>query len=300
MNTIKLFSIALFALTFLCCANPSKPEQGGSAGSIFTDTTPASFEITQKDTMAGVTYKITDVRYQIDYIGPNPAVEITNYLVKYITTTKSCTNCEGHERSTAVEIRALDQPEKTLYTIQHDCDEVVLETDYYKTIKRGCCGAEDKLALFTYNNKQIIAGDGRIVSGNIPNSKIRLLAGYKSNFEDSLFHGTIYFSYNNGEQYEIKISSPPLSGEHCNPFSPEISIVTNNEKDNKVSDDYGYDLWSFDGLTDINKINGVTLRFNFDCEEAYKPAPIEIPLINGKPFGKAEKKQTVAFVMSRK
>lgn len=288
----------MLSLPLLCCDNPSQSDKTDTAASLYQDTAAASFEITKKDSLVGVEYRAVDVRYQVEYIAPKG--EIKHYLAKYITTTQSCTGCEGQARSMAVEIHSLEQPGQTICTIRHDCDEVILEADYYKTVKHGCCGAEDELALFDYDNKPIIEGDGKLVLGNIPNSKLKLWFAYKRNYEDTTSQGTIYLSYSSAERYEIKISTPPLPTDHCNPYTPEMTLRSTDPRDEKIEGRNEYDLWSLDGQTDISKIDHLTLKIAFECEKGYGPAPVEIPVIDGKPFGKAEKKQTVALEVARK
>lgn len=286
----------LLLFPLLYCTQPVSTDSNLPQSSLYKSTALSSFEVLKKDSLAGVTYRSVDQAYKVVYIAPEG--ETAYYLAKYTTETNGCTGCEGQERSISVELKTLEDTSNVVCSIRHACDEIFLESNYYKTVEHGCCGAEDELTLYDYNNKPIVAGDGKIVLGDIPNSGIKLWTGFKYSFQDSTLLGTVYVAYNSSERYEIRIKQVPVPEEFCNPYAPSLTIRSADARDVPVEGRPEYELWSLDGLDNTAKIDHLTLVLRFECEPSSKgPAPLEIPLVAGKPFGKADKVQTVELKM---
>ncbi|MCO5267489.1 MAG: cyclase family protein [Brumimicrobium sp.] len=154
-------------------------------------------------------------------------------------------------------------------TIEKDCDDLILDVYTYKTIVYGCCGSEDELAIYDYQNKLIIDGDEKILIGDIPNSDIKLFAPWKNFDKDPKIRGTLYFCYNNEDRYAVKIKNSLLTND-CSEFSPDILINTENSQDtyNKYINEY--QLWSLDKIENKNQINNLQLKIAFDCDKTTK------------------------------
>ena len=263
---------------------------------VYTDSTKSSF-ISSDSTSNGYTYKKIETAYKILFITPHPNSNLKHYVAKYITTTEASTNNEGQQRNIKIEIRPLDNPDKIEFTIQKDCDEIILNDDTYKTLNFGCCGAEDQIQLYDYDNKLIIEGDAKILIGEIPTSRIKIFVAYKNETRDSAFFGTLFYCYNSSDKYSIRIKGS-LPSEKCSPFTPNIYMATSSSEDkfNKESNEYSF--WSLNNAKNKNQINRLSLKIAFDCDNDLHLDTISIPIINGLPFGKNVKNQE--FVYRRK
>ncbi len=308
----RLLLLGVFVVQFYGCSDKAtqdkvsqdKPQQAGTtvpeikkdtSKNIYSDVGQSSFAIVSRDTDSGYDFKMVEVNYKIAFIDPKGNKDFNNYFAKYTTTTKSCTGCEEDERSIKVELNTFDNPKTTVVTLEQKCDELTLDAQTYKTVKYGCCGAEDQIGIYDYANKLIAEGDSKIVIGDIPNSSLKMYVGYKQETKDSTFLGTIFFSYNSMDRYSIRIKSNPLPEDLCNPYSPDMVIYSSNPKDEYNKEAHEYTFWSLDKLDDQSKINNLTLKVHFDCEASYKIDKIEIPIIKGKPNGKDDRNQIVTL-----
>lgn len=267
-----------------------------SSKNIYTNTGESSFTITSGDTSNdGYDYETVEVNYKTDYIALDGDRDFKHYFAKYTTTTKSCTACEQPERNIKVELNAFDDPKKTALTIQQDCDDLTLDAHTYKTAKYGCCGAEDHLAVYDYNNKLIIEGESEILVGDIPNSPVKIFVAYEVEQKDSTVLGTLYFCYNSSDRYAIVLKSDSLPASSCPRFVPDFSIDSRNTRDGFNPEKKEYTLWSLDAIKDKKQVNNLDLKIIYPCDYMSGNNVILIPIINGKPFGKDDRNQEITF-----
>jgi hypothetical protein len=180
-------------------------------------------------------------------------------------------------------------------TIERKCDDITFDVNTYKTTTYGCCGGQDKVEIYNYNNKQIIASDDKVIFAELPNSKISIYLGFQQELKDSTILGTLYYAYDSSDRYAIKIKSTPLPSDDCSPYAPELSIHSSSPKDKINKENNEYTLWSLDGAKDKNQINNLSLIVTFECEARLHIPKINIPIIHGLPFGKDEKNQEIVF-----
>lgn len=262
---------------------------------IYSDSDQSTFKITSGDSISGYDFQTVETNYKLVYIAPHNYNSLKHYFAKYTTISKTCTGCEGQERMIKVGLNSFDNPQKTELTIQQDCDELTLAPRTYKTAKFGCCGAEDQLAIYDYNNKLIIEGDSKILLGEIPNSRLNFYVAFKNEYLDSTYLGTLYFCYSSSDRYTIKIESKPLPSDSCSPFSPDILIHSANviDKFNKENNEYSF--WSLNHIKSKDQINDLTLKVAYWCDSELNLDTLKIPIINGKPFGKDDRNQIIKF-----
>ncbi|MDR2918839.1 MAG: hypothetical protein LBV72_05690 [Tannerella sp.] len=263
-----------------------------SANRLFQEKSTSSFEIIPGNKNMGFEYKTIDISYKHAFLLLPGQDSFNNYFARYTITTNTCTACEGQERNIKVLLRPFEDPEKTALTIDQNCDQLDLYFHNYQTIKYGCCGAENELEIFDYNNQSIIQADNQIIIGYAPNSEIKLYIGSQQAINDSLDISTLMISYNSTEKYIIRIKSKIELESHCSPFSPDIEIYEKGE--NILSETRNeYPLWSLNGINNKAQINDLVIRLKFDCDETVSNHIIDIPIIQGKPFGKENKEQDI-------
>lgn len=297
--SMRHFCIILFLTTLLiACNDKSNPDVGrtsdnvDSTKSLFVDNGVAEFRILDGENSA-YEYQITETNYSQAYLDVDG--DLKQYIAKYLTKTKTCTGCDGRERNIEIKLSLFDKPSETVRTINHRCDNIVLDAHTYKTITYGCCGGEDEIEIYDYESKQIIEGDSKIILGNIPNSNINLYIAYKQAQNDSTTLGTLFFSYSASDRYSVKIKSKPLPEEYCSLFTPDMSIQTSDEKDKFSDVSNEYTFWSLNNIRSQNDVNNLTIRITYDCESDANSKPIDIPIINGKPFGKDLRNQEIIY-----
>lgn len=263
-----------------------------SANQLFQEKGTSSFEIVPGNENMGFEYKTIDVSYKHAFILLPGQDNFKDYFARYTITTNTCTACEGQERNIKVLLRPFEDPEKTALTIDRNCDQLDLYFHNYQTTKYGCCGAENELEIFDYNNQSIIQADNQIIIGYAPNSEIKLYIGSQQAFNDSLRISTLMISYNSTEKYIIRIKSDIELESHCSPFSPDIEIYEKGK--NILSETRNeYPLWSLNGIKNKALINDLVIRLKFNCDETVSNHTIDIPIIQGKPFGKENKEQDI-------
>ncbi|HEV8513050.1 MAG TPA: hypothetical protein VGQ59_07220 [Cyclobacteriaceae bacterium] len=265
-----------------------------SSAGLYRDSSQASFKILEKKEGAGFRYESIVVDYKIEYLSLQK--ELRHYLAKYQTTTETWTGAMSQHRRIKVELRPLDQLEKIELQIDENCDEIKFLDDYYMTVIRGCCGGEDRIGLFDYKNKLIVAGSNKIVYGTIPRSPLCFYIGYTPNYPDSTSMGVLTFSYGSNDSFDIEIVGDSSLVKYCTDFTPEMTINSKSSKDKYDEQSGTYDLWSLSEIKSKNEINNITIRILPNCYVPGKILPvIEIPIINGKPFGKDDRNQEVSL-----
>ncbi|HWW41410.1 hypothetical protein [Pedobacter sp.] len=301
----RLPYITICTFTILGCSNIQNSDKNGNKGlsnpkvdsvkNVYADSGQSSFSILTGDSSTGgYDIKTVETTYKVVFIASHSDKNFKHYFAKYTTTSKTCTGCEEQQRNIHVELGAFDNPQKTAFIIDRDCDDLTLDGMTYKTVKYGCCGAEDKLQIFDYGNKSIIEGDSKIITGLIPNSSLKFYVAFKPDYKDTTTLGTLYYAYNSSDSYAIKIKSKLLSSEDCFIPSSNVIIYSANSHD-KLLENNEYEFWSLNNIKTEDLINNITLKFSCACYSDVSKDTLEIPIINGKPFGKDERQQVLTY-----
>ena len=239
-------------------------------------------------------YDIKSVDYKIIQIAPEG--EWTNYIVKQSSSTVTCDGQEGQKRTIVVEIKTVDPPNHNAYIIQHDCDEINLEHDYYETVVYGCCDAEPVHRIYDYKGNLIVEGNARIVTGSIPNNALKFFVSYTPSTEDTMVLGSIHLAYDADRKYQVQIMSPPLPPDMCSQYTPMISLVPANRRDSLEVIEDEYQLWDLEPIASVDEIRNIAIEVQYQCEIYFPVEPIIIPITNGKPFGEDSTLQHVTLV----
>lgn len=300
----RILHLTIIAVFFCACSNrqeqnkavisASSDSKNDTSNILYGDSGQSKFIITAGDANSGYDFQTVETNYKLSFIALSGGYsDLKHYFAKYTTISKTCTGCEGQERKIKVELHPFDNPKQTDLIIEKDCDDLTLDVHTYKTVKYGCCGAENELAIYDYQNKLIIEGDEKILLVNIPNSKINLFVAWKNYDKDTTIRGTLYFCYNSTDRYAVKIKNDVRS-DNCTDISPDILIHTANTHDTYNKYNNEYHLWSLDKIDNKNQINNIQLKIAFDCDNATSLDTLKIPIINGKPFGKNERVQMIS------
>ena len=297
-NMNKIFFIGiLVAIQTISFAQSTDEQQN------FVDKEAASFEIFQDKEVGEDFYlfEMVDVNYEVKDINLNETNNVSTLCIaKYITTSKYSTHTypdlEYMVRNIKVELRDFYNPQETILSIDKNCHKIELGEQDYRAIIYSCCAVPDYIKIFDYNHRPIIQVHNEIIRCSIPNSPIEIYIGH---YQDS-FLGTLHIAYNSDEKYEIKIKYPK---EKIIPHNiSSITIVPENDEPyysyhSGFKNETIYELESLDGIKNKNQINGfkIVLEYKhfFSREHSLDILPIEIPIINGKPFGKDIKIQEV-------
>lgn len=269
--------------------------KAGTSKIIYADSGQSTFIITTGDRNIGYDFQTVETNYRRVYIALHGWGSLKHYFAKYTTTSKTSAGLEGQDRTIKVDLHPFDNPNKTELTIEHSCDDLTLNVATYQTVKYGCCGAEDELAIYDYDKKLIIEGDSKILLGEIPNSPVRMFVAYKKEYKDSTTLGTLYYCYSSSDRYTIKIKPNALSCGSHSPFSPNIFIYSTNPDDKFSEDKNEYSFWSLNDIENKNQVNNLTLKIAYECDEHPNRDTIAIPIINGKPFGKDDRNQIIMY-----
>jgi hypothetical protein len=280
---------------YSCSTKDSNEKQVKLDDSNFHDKDFSSIELFPIDSFSGYKYKIKEINYNIVYLDfyGNKAAE--HFIAKETTTTEAHTAMEGQNRTMQIDLSPLNSPTKSKLTIKHNCDDIFLEFGNYKTVKYGCCGGEDEYELYDYNNNQILEGNEQIILIRLPKARITFYVSFKPEYRDTTILGRLHFSYNSSENYQIVIKSAPFPSEQCSPFSPQLFVKTNNKQDRYISSTNEYEIWSIENIKTKEDISGINLQIVFDCDPELKLDTINIPIINGKPFGNSTKIQELQY-----
>ena len=256
----------------------------------FSDESIANFYVLSFEDGKGYVYKTVEINYITVFIIPDGYKNLEHFIAKYTTTTKACTGCEEKERNIKVDIYSFDKPSKLVHTIDLNCDKLDLKTDTYQTTVYGCCGSENIYEIFDYKNNSIIQADNQIILGDIPNSKIKLYVGFKKVYNDTIL-GSLNFSYNGNEKFSIKVLTNyrELRNYHVH-FSPDIEILSDGH--NFIKSKNEYEFWYLNRISNKNSINNLIIRLTF-TDDKTGDYVIDIPIIDGKPFGKENTTQEI-------
>lgn len=299
---MKRALIILFtSFSFMSCKDnrqETKHSHPPEVQSIFTETAQSSFEILSKKSKNDFVYKTVESNFKPVSIQLEE-FDVQRYFAHIITTTEKWTGVEGQERNIRINIKAFDNPSKTIIEINKNCDDIDLQNHLYKTVKYGCCGHENHNEIFDYENNQIIEGDYKIVTGSIPNSDLKIYLGFTQETNDSTILGTLYYTIShprkNPERFAIKIKSKPSNVRKCETYWPKILLQTNKAIDKFDATENEYTLWSLDKIESESLINNLTIKFSVECTEKQDFKFLHIPIINGKLFGKDDKIQEMTL-----
>ncbi len=308
--TVKqVLLLALIGIMFVGCNSRTNVEsdksQSGNSfvsdtvkqkadNALFSDESMSRFQIFSGDEDTGYDYKTIEVNYKVVFIIPDGRKELEHYIAKYTATTKTCTGCEGRERNIKVEIYSFEKPSKPVLTIDKNCDQIDLSADTYQTTVYGCYQDEDSYEIFDYKQKSIIQADNQIISGNIPNSKIKFYVGFVKDNKDTLCLGTLNLSYVANDKYAVKIRTRKNAEDNYLPFSPDIKILSAGPKDKFSESNKEYTFWSLNNVSDKNSINNLIIRLTFlRGGKTDGNMVVDIPIEHGKPFGKGEATQEI-------
>jgi hypothetical protein len=280
--------IILMVMTFVC----SYSQQNQKTKSFFSNSGESSFTIIDRDSDSIYTYKIVETDYKLVYIALNDSSKLNYYFAKYTTTSESNTNSENENREIEIEVHPLDNPERIDFKLKESCDDIVLGTETFTTKEYACCGGEDKQSIYDYNKKLIIKGNEKIISGGVPNSRLKIYIAWENDDSDETTIGTLHYSYNSTDKYDIKVKGI-LPSDSCTLRTPEISIITSNSKDEFNNETNEYTLWSLNGCNSKASVNNITIQIVFDCDYKQKKITLSVPIIKGKPFGKEYRQQIV-------
>lgn len=239
-------------------------------------------------------YDIKDVDYEVIQIAPKG--EWINYIVRKSSSTLTCDGQEGQKRTIIIELNPVDRPKHTAYVIRHDVDEINLEHDYYQTTYYGCCDAEPIHKVYDYSNHLITEGTARILTGAIPNNPIKFFVSYKPEPMDTTRLGSVFLAYDSNEKYQIDILSPPLPPEMCSQYAPEVTLVSRNRYDTLEIFENEYQLWDLENIDNVSQIGNLFIRVKYLCDPYFTIEEVEIPVSQGKPFGKDERVQSITLV----
>ncbi len=288
--------IAFLSFSFAGCSDKStkseSPEtplsiEANPGSAMYEHSEPASFQLLKKDSTQGWQYRTDETTYKVVYVALE-GKDTQHYIAKYRTLTDGATGLESQTRSIQISLSSLDNPGKTLLTAKHDCDELTLNARNFQTVKHGCCGSLDEVKLYDYQNRLIIEGDSKLIPAEVPN-QFTFYLSFQAGGPDTTTIGTVHLSYSSAETYHIQVKASKPASENCGPVVPALSLRSTSKKDSYNEGLSQYDLWSLEHSTSPEQVNGLTIRANFDCDPAI--GLIEIPIINGRPFGKADKNQ---------
>ena len=253
---------------------------------LYHDFETASFEIITDEINSGRSYVINEITYAIVYISPNQHYNVGNpFIAKYFTKTEGCVHCEGLKKNIKIELSSFSKPENILFNIEKECHNIELESDIYKTYNYGCCLEQDIYEFLDYNNESIIKSNLGIITGKIPNSKIKFYVGFIN--DDHInnsphYSSSMFFSYSSKDKYVIKINS----NKKLEWMDLEIDISSDNESDYATNNDIHkeYTFWSLNKIKKHEQINGIVVTLKHLGKKI-----LEIPIVKGKPFGKNNK-----------
>lgn len=254
--------------------------------------------------------EINNINYSENYL--NYQNELNHYVLKTTQLTKSSRGQEGQYSSIKVEIFNIPNS-KLISTIETESDDISFFTDFYKTGKYGCCGAEDYYELTSlWENETFLKFNSKYYYIEIPNARIHFYFGFLSDARDdkNLILGELYFAHSIPKSvpgksiisHDFKIVNKLIFKakdkelyDRIVPFCPSMTLIKNTEKDQLIDypDHQELRLWSYNnwkGLEGIN-FNGLKLEFSNDTI-----IPIEIPIENGYLFGKPDNFDKIIYI----
>lgn len=261
---------------------------------ILSDSGQSSVVIKKDEENNGFILHSKEITYSTIYIAPKEDLE--HFLQKRTTVTNKTTFSEGQERTIEVELIPLKQLNQNRLTFKENCDEMVFEFNHIKAIKYGCCAEPDEIKLIDYSNREIIKGHRKILQARIVNKSPDLdffVSYLASDGSDKKKLATVCISYNPTEKYFINLKTESETDGllESSWMVPDFILDSKNSRDVLVNENTGFEIYSLEKIKSFNEINGITIKVPLLTGEI--PDTLEIPIINGKPFGKKEKLQEI-------
>lgn len=235
-----------------------------------------------------------------------------HFIVKRQSFTKLKRGQEGQESRIKVEIFNIPES-KVISTIETDADDISIVTNYYILAKYTCCGGEDSYEIKTlWENKTFLTYNTKFYYIEIPNARNNFYFGYSSDAwnEKELILGELNFALSSSEFNSVsnryydsfkpanKIIFKAKTKEIFDkiaPFCPDMTLLKHSDKDQLIdySDHQELRLWSYDSKKDLSGINLTGLKLVFQNDKAIT---VEIPIINGYLFGKANEFNKIVYI----
>jgi hypothetical protein len=316
---VILFSMIVFASAFDCSGqSKGKIKSVDTNKVIFSERSTSSINIFTEGSSGntGWYYKAEEVNYHVIFRSGNPFGHIFDdvplddaigyYLEKLTTNTTCYQGSENEEKNFKVELIPLKMPKHKPLVIKKECGDLYLEDDYYTTVKYGCCGGDNALAIYDYQSNLIIEGDVKILRADIPNTRYNFFTSYRSNDSNTNTStiGAVYYCFNSADKYQININKTEALPDSCEYRVPDIFFYSASQKDkfftdknenNFVTQNNEYRFWSLSGIKSKEQIDSISIKLAFECNTSSKLDTITIPIINGKPFGKDERIQSYTY-----
>lgn len=293
MKPVFLLFAGILLLT-ASCSPTTKSQSGKSSASsaFYADSSTSSILVTKGKDNYGDQLHIIETSYKVISAHlPNQDSHSGNCLVRLQTITDKNTGVEGQDRTILFRICSLNKPNQVLLSGTHACDDIHFNWNNFQTIKYGCCGNPDHIQLYDYQDQLIIEGTDQPIVASIPNHFDFYITYQDKNLQDSTLIGTIHLSYNSHDTYHIQLKSKrPVSEMDCPVLSTVyVSLRSGNKRDQYNSNENQYDLWSQETCTLPQQLNDLSIRIHFSCDTTFPI--IDIPIQQGKPFGKSERQQ---------
>lgn len=290
MKYLLIIIFILYGCTFITSEKQSQDDV-----LLFKNVDTASIQLFPNDSLLGNRLLINEINYGIHHLELSKDSQLEDFITKKTTLTEYYTWREGNISLIKIELFPISNPSNSVLTIIHKCNNIILALDIYKTETYGCCGGDDKYQFYDYQNNLIIEGNGDIITARNPNSQLKFYVSFIPSFNDSTILGYINLSYNSQDSYKVILKSNPLISEYC--FQPEtkLQLKSNDHKDNYDDISKTYKFWSLNKVKTKDGVNGIIIQLDLDCDLDGNLDTINIPIINGKPFGKDERIQEYNF-----
>lgn len=239
-------------------------------------------------------YDVLSVDYKVAGIAPKG--QWGHYVAKQTSVTKTCDGQEGQRRTIKIDLSPVEHPGQLFFSFQHDCDEIILEHDHYRTITYGCCDAEPIHRIYDYDSDLITEGNVKILTGAIPNNTLKFYVGYTPTYEDSSTLGIVHLAFNDQAKYDLRIRSENLPPDLCSQYTPQMQLMRPRGRDTLEVFNDEYQLWHLEQIESIDEFRDVMIRVQYLCDPMYRVDPVIIPIQNGLPFGKDSTVQDIRLV----
>jgi hypothetical protein len=254
--------------------------------------------------------EINNVSYSEKYL--NFQKNLSYYILKTTQSTKSIRGHEGQYSSIKVEIFNIPDS-KLISTIETLSDDISFFTNFYKTVKYGCCGSENYYELASlWKNETFLRFNSKYYYIEIPNARVSFYIGFLSAARDekNLILGELYLAHSilksvPGESTFLqefktinklifKTKDKDLYGKIV-PFCPDITLIKNTDKDELFNypDRQELRLWSYNFCKDPKGIDFKALKLEFSNGKIYS---VEVPIENGYLFGEIDNFEKTVYV----
>jgi hypothetical protein len=243
--------------------------------------------------------EMRNVTFSVEYLDRNH--ELDDYIIRKTQLTERIRDREEDDSRITLDIFNIADS-SVIRTVTKEADKIDIYTNFLRTTRYGCCGAEDYCELIDiWQDISFLSYNNKYYTIEIPNSGIWFYFGYLTNARDEsqLMHGELRFAL------VRRTKSGSISSIECEnksrlffkaktkevfdkllPFSPEITLLRSGEKD-ELLDHQDYQelrLWSYNHSKELRGIDFPALRLTFENNVTVK---IELPLKNGLLYGDA-------------